>query len=368
LAGRSRLFTDAHADHVRQRLARDPHLRPNALFKELKELGFQASRATFYRELWQFRQSAEQRSHPDRDLLLDLVRRSRPTAGPGGHTVVLPRPVAPITGESLSSYLSRLAHANHLTLAEVLAVLPTWFTTKINNPDELAQHHMLAPATTDALSALARLARTTPQHLAGALPAFGATHTHGPVRATTACRCCTARRGVTEPVPVHLPVHLKLCTRHGIWLSDTGQPNLDVTACPEIITAPTGSCADTHPSNSFSRTKSRSRPSHPGQPHQPTSHCTGGIDCSPSRPSTTTGTATSAPTTTPTPAQRNTPTPSPSSQRSSASAKTSKIHRRSRAIPDHLTGLERHPVRQQDFLTAGQKVRLKDESLTQDNG
>lgn len=45
-----------------------------------------------------------------------------------------------------------------------------------------------------------------------------------------------ARRGVTEPVPVHLPVHLKLCTRHGIWLSDTGQPNLDVTACPEIIT------------------------------------------------------------------------------------------------------------------------------------
>lgn len=237
LAGRSRLFTDAHADHVRQRLARDPHLRPNALFKELKGLGFQASRATFYRELWQFRQSAEQRSHPDRDLLLDLVRRSRPTAGPGGHTVVLPRPVAPITGESLSSYLSRLAHANHLTLAEVLAVLPTWFTTKINNPDELAQHHMLAPATTDALSALARLARTTPQHLAGALPAFGATHTHGPVRATTACRCCTARRSVTEPVPVHLPVHLKLCTRHGIWLSDTGQPNLDVTACPEIITA-----------------------------------------------------------------------------------------------------------------------------------
>jgi AcrR family transcriptional regulator len=234
---RTRLLTDPLADYSRQRLTEDPHLRPNALFKELKELGFEASRATFYRELRQFRQSAEQRSDPDRDLLLDLVRRSRPTADPGEHTVVLPLPVAPITGESLSSYLPRLAHANHLTLAEVLAVLPTWFTTKINNPDELTQHHMLAPATTDALSALARLARTTPQHLAGALPAFGATHTRGPVRATTACRCCTARRGVTEPVPVHLPVHLKLCTRHGIWLSDTGQPNLDVTACPDIITA-----------------------------------------------------------------------------------------------------------------------------------
>ncbi|MFI6172410.1 TniQ family protein [Nocardia sp. NPDC051052] len=169
--------------------------------------------------------------------MLDLINRSRPLGGPAERAVVLPRTVTPITGEQLSSYLPRLARANHLTLAEVLAVLPPWFATKVNNPDELAQHHMLAPATTGALSALARLARTTPQRLAGALPAFGATHTRGPVRATTACHLCTARRGVGEPIPVHLPVHLKVCTRHGIWLSDTGQPNLDVTACPDIIAA-----------------------------------------------------------------------------------------------------------------------------------
>ncbi|MFJ9364431.1 TniQ family protein [Nocardia sp. NPDC101769] len=238
-APRMHLLTDALADYSRQRLAEDPHLRPNALFKELKELGFQASRATFYRELRHHRllTSTDRRPHPHQDLLADLAGRSRATIHPIKHEPVLPRPVAPITGESLSSYLSRLARTNHLTLAEVLAVLPSWFSTKINNPDELSQHHMLAPATTDALSALARLGRTTPQHLAGALPAFGARHTRGPVRATTACRCCTARRGITEPVPVHLPVHLKVCTRHGIWLSDTGQPNLDVTACPEIIAA-----------------------------------------------------------------------------------------------------------------------------------
>jgi hypothetical protein len=58
-----------------------------------------------------------------------------------------------------------------------------------------------------------------------------------------------------------------------------------------------------------------------GRPHKPPSRCTGGIDCLPFTPSTTT--AASAPTTTPTPAQRNTPTPSPSSRGSSTPAKTS---------------------------------------------
>ena len=48
---------------------------------------------------------------------------------------------------------------------------------------------------------------------------------------------CAARHGIHQPVPVHLPVHHKVCTRHGIWLSDAGQPHLDLAACPEIITA-----------------------------------------------------------------------------------------------------------------------------------
>jgi hypothetical protein len=61
-----------------------------------------------------------------------------------------------------------------------------------------------------------------------------------------------------------------------------------------------------------------SRPSHPGQPRKPPSERTGGIGCSPSKPSTIT--AASAPTTTPTPVQRNTPTPSRSSRASSATA------------------------------------------------
>ena len=134
----------------------------------------------------------------------------------------------------------------------MLTVLPSWFSTKISNRDDRAQHHMLIPATAEALRALAHLTGTTPASLARALPAFGTADPHSPVRATTACRRCAARRGIHQPVPVHLPAHHKVCTRHGIWLSDAGQPQLDLAACPEIITAQhraTGSCAAAHPRN-----------------------------------------------------------------------------------------------------------------------
>lgn len=236
-APRPSLLTDLFAGYCRQRFAEDPHLRPSTLFNEVTKLGFKASRSTFYRELTQRRlaPSSHAQSPTQQATAQDLDEVSRPVAST--HTPVLPRRVTPVTGEALLSYLTRLATANHLTIGEVLAVLPAWFTTKTNNPDERTQHHMLAPATTDALHTLARLTNTTPAGLARALPAFGITDTHGPVRATTACHRCTARHGILQPVPVHLPAHHKICTRHGIWLSDTGQANLDLAACPEIITA-----------------------------------------------------------------------------------------------------------------------------------
>lgn len=237
-APRPSLLTDALADYCRQRLAQDPHLRPSALFNEVTELGFRASRSTFYRELAQRRLSPSHRQSLTRqDPPQDPVGMLRPSVHTPEHALVLPRRVAPITGETLVSYLTRLAHANHLTITEVLAVLPAWFSTKINNRDDRARHHMLAPATAEALRTLAHLTGTTPVGLAHALPTFSATEAPSLVRATTACHRCTARRGIHHPVPVHLPVHDKVCTRHGIWLSDADQPHLDLAACPEIITA-----------------------------------------------------------------------------------------------------------------------------------
>ncbi|MEU4234847.1 TniQ family protein [Nonomuraea sp. NPDC026600] len=234
-APRPSLLTSPFADYCRQRFAEDSNLRPKALFNEVIELGFSGSRATFYRELR--RRLLFPPGHRQSPTQQDLSGTSRLFVHAPGHAPVLPRPVVPITGETLISYLTRLALANHLTLTEVLTVLPSWFATKVSNRDDRAQHHMLIPATAGALHALAHLTRTTPVGLTHALPAFGITDTYGLVRATTACHRCTARRGIHQPVPVHLPAHHKVCTRHGIWLSDADHPHLDLAACPEIITA-----------------------------------------------------------------------------------------------------------------------------------
>jgi hypothetical protein len=233
------LFTSIFADYCRQRFAEDPHLQSSALLSELTELGFQGSQRTFYRGLASHRLLPSGRQRPQ-------ARDQAPQHTPGiprlpintcQRAPVLPRSVTPLTGEALGSYLARLACANHLTLTEVLTVLPSWFSTKTSNRDDRARHHMLLPATAEALRALGRLTGTAPASLARALPAFGTAGPHSLVRATTACHRCAARRGIHQPVPVHLPAHHKVCTRHGIWLSDTGQPQLDLAACPEIVIA-----------------------------------------------------------------------------------------------------------------------------------
>jgi hypothetical protein len=236
-APRPSLLTDLLAGYCRQRLAEDPHLRPSTLFDEVIELGFKGSLRTFYREMTRLQPEQPAPPTPTWDSPQDPAEASRPFTPGLTRTPVLPRQITPVNGETLISYLNRLATANHLTTGEALAVLPAWFTTKTSNPDERAQHHMLAPATADALHALAHLTGASPIGLAHALPAFGTTGTHGPIRVTTACHRCVARHGVLEPIPVHLPAHHKICTRHGIWLSDAGQPHLDLATCPEIITA-----------------------------------------------------------------------------------------------------------------------------------
>ncbi|KJK46432.1 hypothetical protein UK12_34145, partial [Saccharothrix sp. ST-888] len=72
-------------------------------------------------------------------------------------TPVLTYQVVPIAEETLSAYRARIAQANHLTVTEVLAVLPSWFSTKTSNLDDRALHHMLVPAATHALHELAHL-------------------------------------------------------------------------------------------------------------------------------------------------------------------------------------------------------------------
>jgi transcriptional regulator with XRE-family HTH domain len=219
------------ADYTRQRMLDDPHLAGRALFGELQEIGYPGSYQTFSRALNQY-QLRELRCPQCREP----AREDYPAIAPPEHNTALPRPLAPVTGETLASYLARLAKTNHLSIADLLTALPSWFRTKVRNHDDRSRHHMLASVHDQALVALATLTNQTPAALLTALPAF-AGHRPTSVRATTACHRCLAAAAIPPPVPVHIPAHQHICIRHRLWLSAQGLPQLDLTACPEITAA-----------------------------------------------------------------------------------------------------------------------------------
>ena len=218
--------------YSRRRFTDDPHLSTRSLFREVAGLGYPGSYQSFCRAL--------QRHHlPPGCQPCQAPAHLGVPPPPAGHSQrpgPLPIPAAPITGETLPSYLGRLATANHITINDLLVILPAWFRTKICNHDDRGQHHMLAPAATDALHRVAIATGRAPIALARALPAFGG-GPPDPVRATTACRRCAATRGIHQPVLTHVPAHQQICTRHGLWLACADRPQLDLAACPEIIAA-----------------------------------------------------------------------------------------------------------------------------------
>jgi TniQ len=218
------------ADYAARRVQDNPHLRASGLHRELAELGYAGSYSALTREL---------RNNSISTLCPACQQKPTTTSPPtpiGCYRCPesLPIRVAPIAGEAIASYLTRLAEANHLPASLVRAHLPSWFTARTLTHDDLSGAARADPADTEHLAALTGLSTAA---LLRALPAFGFGPHHGrpPVRATHACRRCAARRGHTEPVPVHLPAHQRLCARHRIWLGNARQ--IDLAAAPEIIHA-----------------------------------------------------------------------------------------------------------------------------------
>jgi hypothetical protein len=221
------------AAYCRQRLTDDPHLRTDALLTEVSGLGLDASKATFYRAL----QRHGLQPHPCPDChparisgYAPLTTPARPRPSP------LAMPAAPVAGETLASFLGRLAAVNRTDTNTLLEILPPWFHVKTHWHDDRWQHGQLAPWTQDAADRLAAISGTTTAAIQHALPAFGA-DAGQPARSVTACHRCTAARGIQHPVPAHLPAHHQMCLRHAIWLSPPGTPQFSVGACPETIAA-----------------------------------------------------------------------------------------------------------------------------------
>jgi hypothetical protein len=219
------------AGYAARRVPDDPHLRASGLHRELAGLGYTGSYSALTREL---RSSGISTLCTLCAACPQKPQVALPHAPIWRHRQSLPIRVAPIAGETIASYLERLAAANHLPVCPLLAHLPSWFTARTVTHDDRSGTARADTADTEHLAALSGLSTSTLLH---ALPAFGFGPHHGrsPVRATHACRRCAARHRHTEPVPVHLPAHQRLCARHWIWLGSTTQ--IDLAATPEIIHA-----------------------------------------------------------------------------------------------------------------------------------
>jgi len=116
------------AAYCRQRLADDPHLRTPALLAEVSRLGLRSGRAKFYRAL--DRHGIQPHPCPDcytaRISGFAALSAARHPLRPAP----LPRPAAPVAGETLASFLRRLASVSHTGLEAVLEILPPWFTSR----------------------------------------------------------------------------------------------------------------------------------------------------------------------------------------------------------------------------------------------
>lgn len=148
----------------------------------------------------------------------------------------LPLSPGPVQGETIGSYLHRLAVANNRPvngLARLLGPLPAEFSPLSNTT---------AGWTTQSPNRLAVLAGRPAARLARALPALADfLAPHGPkIRPERVigrpCHCCTARRGPSASMVIILaPAYQHLCPRHQRWTRSTH--DIPLTHLPEVLQA-----------------------------------------------------------------------------------------------------------------------------------
>ena len=144
--------------YCRRRLAGDPHLRTPALLAELSVLGFDGSRATFYRAL----ERHGIQTHPCPDCHpASMSGYSPPSPGRSPQPFPLPKPAAPVARETLTSFLGRLAAVNRTSSDALLDILPHWFRVKGRWHDDRWQPAHLIPWAGDAAARLAVISGST---------------------------------------------------------------------------------------------------------------------------------------------------------------------------------------------------------------
>ena len=155
----------------------------------------------------------------------------------------LPRTVTPVPGEYYLDYISRLADANHLELAELTGALDDPAAV-ILDPG-LRKRHRQERLAAAASQPLARIARLYWDDAGLYLRDPGGFRQ----MLRPACRRCTARRGITGPIACRLPPHQTVCRRHRLWTGPAARTHaaqLDVSPFPEILRAQRHHLAQLH--------------------------------------------------------------------------------------------------------------------------
>jgi len=139
-----------------------------------------------------------------------------------------------VASEYFLDYIARLARANRLEFGELTGALDDPASI-LFHPDRWRQHEQerLAAAAGRPLARIARLYWPDPRVYLRDPEGF-----HPMLR--PACRRCTARLGITEPVACHLPPHRTVCRRHRLWTGPAARSHaaqLDVSPFPEILRA-----------------------------------------------------------------------------------------------------------------------------------
>jgi hypothetical protein len=122
---------------------------------------------------------------------------------PAGPQRPLPRTVVPFYAETVTSYIARLARANHLDPSQLRRYVAESF-------GGCARLDWLAIASGLSETILrARLRGFAPDERSLA---------NQPSARSPMCRLCMARRGITDPVLCVVPQHITVCHRHRLWI------------------------------------------------------------------------------------------------------------------------------------------------------
>jgi hypothetical protein len=148
-----------------------------------------------------------------------------PTPAPCGPTGPLPRTVTTIRGETVQSYLDRLAHANHVRPDQLRRYLTD------GRPGRYPRHDWLSTASNPVHVLQARLTR-----LIGRDRDLTRQRRH----ARPACRLCIGCRGIQAPVYCWWPTYHTVCHRHRRWIgpgAHTDDDQRDLRRRPTVMAA-----------------------------------------------------------------------------------------------------------------------------------